>query len=83
MERKGKGVCVLEHLFLLPPIEEHGKGSRPSLLYLYTTLGPVTAVAQGQAYGRLKWAREEQQVDPTLSDAKPREHKRPKSDHTR
>lgn len=52
-ERKSVCACVcgLEHLFLplpQPPIEEHGKGSRPGA-YLYTTAGPVTAVAASQA----------------------------------
>lgn len=44
------GVCGLEHLFLHClsfPLRSMAKGA--GLAYLYTTLGPVTAVAQGQA----------------------------------
>lgn len=51
---KGDGVCVcvcgLEHLFLhclSLPLRSMAGGA--GLAYLYTTLGPVTAVAPGQA----------------------------------
>lgn len=49
-EAEREGVCGLEHLFLHClglPLRSMARGA--GLAYLYTTLGPVTAVAQSQA----------------------------------
>ncbi len=54
-----------------PPIEEHGKGSWPSLFINNT--GSRYSCGTGPACGRLKRGRKEQHAGPALSDSWPRE----------
>lgn len=56
-----------------PPIEEHGKGSWPSLFI--NNAGSRYSCGTGPGCGRLKQGRKEQHAGPMLSDGWPREER--------